>query len=171
MVIFINGSLGVGKTSISNYLLWCCPRSVLLEGDALCNTNPFEPYDQVRIQNLTEIIQYMVIKYRKIGYETFIIDNIFEKELEIEGMNKLLESVDPDIHHYLLICDSSQRERQILMRKRENHMWELKRSSELEDLLLREFSGRECIKTIDASGKTKAEVGELILSDIREKKT
>jgi deoxyadenosine/deoxycytidine kinase len=42
MIIIINGSLGVGKSSVAEQLHWKFDKSVNLDGDSIGNVHPFE---------------------------------------------------------------------------------------------------------------------------------
>lgn len=169
MVVFLNGSLGVGKTTVGQYLLWNQPKTVFLEGDALCAINPFDAYDKQRIQTLIEIIHFMVVQYKRMGYESFVVDSIFEKESEIESMNDRLRETEPRVFHYLLFCEQAQRERHIVARKRGNYLWELERSAALHDLLQSTFWGSRTTKMIETTGMEANEVGEFLLEDLRKR--
>jgi hypothetical protein len=165
MVLFVNGSLGVGKTSVAQYLLGSFPQTVLLEGDALCNINPFDAYDTTRIAAVTDILRFMVERYQRIGFTRFVVDTIFEKTSEIEAVNGLLAEVDPNISHYLLVSSAGQREDNIRKRRRENHLWEIERSHALQELLITEFRASTLVRTIDVTGMSVSEVGETLLRD------
>jgi broad-specificity NMP kinase len=166
MIIFINGTLGVGKSSVTEYLLWNTENSVKLEGDALCNLNPFFPYDTNRINTLIDIIEFMISKYKSIGYKIFIIDNIFEKESEIELITNKLKTIDEKIIHFLLYCDKKQRNERIERRKRINYQWEMERSEELHNLLISTFNNNLNINKIDTTKMKTETVGEYILNTV-----
>ena len=57
MIIIINGSLGVGKSSVAEGLHWKFDKSVHLDGDYIGDVNPFEVYDDARIMYLYQTVE------------------------------------------------------------------------------------------------------------------
>src|SRR3972149_1562590 len=64
MIVIINGALGVGKTETAWKLLEHFERAVMLDGDTIGAVQPFEIYDEQRIEYLYQTL-------RQLGY-TFI---------------------------------------------------------------------------------------------------
>jgi broad-specificity NMP kinase len=53
MLIIINGSLGVGKSSVAEQLHYKFDKSIHLDGDCIGDVQPFKIYDQVRLNHRT----------------------------------------------------------------------------------------------------------------------
>ena len=52
MIIILNGSLGVGKTTTAWILLGKFTRAIMLDGDYIVAVHPFNLYDEKRIDYL-----------------------------------------------------------------------------------------------------------------------
>lgn len=73
MIIIINGALGVGKSSVAQALHWKCSCSVNLDGDAIGDVNPFEIYNDARIEHLYRTLALLISFRQQHGYHEFII--------------------------------------------------------------------------------------------------
>ena len=60
MIIIINGSLGVGKSSVSEELHRKFEKSVYLDGDHIGYVHPFDIYDGARIDHLYRTLELLV---------------------------------------------------------------------------------------------------------------
>ena len=76
MIIIINGSLGVGKSSVSEELHWKFDKSVHLDGDHIGDVHPFEIYDDARIHHLYRTLELLVGFHQKNGYRNFVINYV-----------------------------------------------------------------------------------------------
>ena len=74
MIIIINGSLGVGKSSVADELHRKFDKSVHLDGDYLGDIHPFEIYDVARLDHLYRTLELLVGFHQKNGYTNFVIN-------------------------------------------------------------------------------------------------
>jgi hypothetical protein len=134
MIIIINGSLGVGKTSVAEELHYRFARSVHLDGDAIGDVHPFVIYDDNRIHYLYRTLELLIGFHQKNGYANFIINYVFESTESLQELLDLLRPLDPDIHAYWLTCSPEEQARRIRGRNRIELDWELKRFVELQQI-------------------------------------
>ena len=166
MIIIINGSLGVGKSSVADELHRKFDKSVHLDGDSIGDVHPFEIYDDARISHLYRILELLIDFHQKNGYLNFVINYVFESPKSLHGLLDLLHPLDSSIHTYWLICDAEEQARRIRRRQRDDLEWELKRFVELQQIQAkaarRGFIGKE----VDTTGMTSMEVAEEIWTDV-----
>ena len=166
MIIIINGSLGVGKSSVAEELYLKFDKSVNLEADCIGNVHPFEIYDAARIDHLYRTLELLVGFHQKNGYSNFVINYVFESPDSLQDLLERLRPLDPAIHTYWLTCDEQEQSRRIRARPSSTLEWELDRFVELQRIQARAarigFVGIE----LDTSGLTPAEVAEKIWRDI-----
>ena len=65
MIIIINGSLGVGKSSVAEQLHYKFDKSVHLDGDYIGDVQPFKIYDQARLNHLYRTMKSWLAFTRK----------------------------------------------------------------------------------------------------------
>jgi broad-specificity NMP kinase len=166
MIIIINGSLGVGKSSVAEELYRKFDRSVHLDGDYIGDVHPFEIYDEARIEYLYQTLELLISFHQKNGYHNFVINYVFESPTSLQALLDLLRPLDASIHTYWLTCAEKEQAKRILGRQHDNHEWELRRFVELQRIQTRAakqgFIGIE----VDTTGSTTAEVAEKIWKDI-----
>jgi len=166
MIIIINGSLGVGKTSVADQLHYKFDRSVHLDGDAIGDVHPFEIYDDTRISHLYRTLELLVGFHQKYGYHNFVINYVFESPESLQDLLDLLLPLDPSIHAYWLTCDIEEQSKRIRDRKRDELEWELNRFVELQEIQSRAAQQGFIGKRVDTSGLTSAEVAEVVWKDV-----
>jgi len=166
MIIIINGSLGVGKSSVSEELLLRMKNSVLLDGDHLGNVNPFEIYDQKRISHLYQTIQLLVAFHEKNGFENFVINYVFESSDSLKQLQTGLSNTAGPIFTYWLTSNQEEQENRIRKRGRSRLDWELKRFVELQNIQRKESESGWIGKAIDTSTLSVSDVADMILEDI-----
>lgn len=166
MIIIINGSVGVGKSSVAEELHLKFDKSIHLDGDHVGNVHPFEIYDEARIDHLYRTLELLVGFHQKNGYSNFVINYVFESSDSMNALLERLRPLDPSIHTYRLTCDEAEQARRIRGRHSTDLEWELTRSVELSQIqskAVREgFIGIE----VDTTGLTTAEVAERIWRNI-----
>ncbi len=166
MIIIINGSLGVGKSSVAEELHWKFDKSVHLDGDHIGDVHPFEIYDDARIHHLYRTLELLVGFHQKNGYHNFVINYVFESPASLQELLDLLHPLDDSIHVYWLTCAPEEQSRRIQGRQRDELDWELKRFVELQRIqrqaTLQGFIGKE----VDTTGRTSAQVAQRIWADI-----
>ena len=166
MIIIINGSLGVGKSSVADLLHIKFEKSVHLDGDYIGDVHPFEIYDKARIAYLYRTLEHLIRFHQENGYFNFVINYVFESADSLQALLGLLTPLDPDIHSYWLTCDEKEQARRIQNRNRSEIEWELKRFVELQ--LIQAKAARKGFigKQVDTSGLTLQEIANEIWEDI-----
>ena len=72
MIIIINGSLGVGKSSVADQVHYKFDKSVHLDGDYIGDVHPFEIYDDARIGHLYRTLELLISFHQKNGYQILV---------------------------------------------------------------------------------------------------
>jgi len=166
MIIIINGSVGVGKSSVAEELHWKFDKSVCLDGDYIGNVNPFEIYDEARIDHLYRTLELLIGFHQQNGYHNFVINYVFESPDSLQDLLDLLHPLDSSMHTYWLTCDEKEQAKRIRHRQRDDLEWELRRFVELQRIQTKAaqqgFIGIE----MDTTGLTSAEVSQEIWKDI-----
>ncbi len=134
MILIINGSLGVGKTSVAEQLHWKFDKSVHLDGDSIGDVHPFEIYDPARIDHLYRALALLVAFHQQNGYQNFVINYVFESAQSLGDLLALLRPLDPSIHIFWLTCNPQEQEQRIRARSRDQIEWELARFIELQKI-------------------------------------
>jgi chloramphenicol 3-O-phosphotransferase len=168
MIIIINGSLGVGKTSVAEQLHYRFDKSVHLDGDHIGDVHPFEIYDNARINHLYRTIELLIGFHQKNGYQNFVINYVFESPESLHELLDLLRPLDSSIYCYWLTCDEEEQAKRIQNRGHEEQSWELSRFIELQqiqkDASQLGFIGKEVDTTRLSSQATAEEIWEDIFS-------
>jgi deoxyadenosine/deoxycytidine kinase len=167
MIIIINGSLGVGKTTLSDELLWKLDNTIMLDGDALGNVNPFDIYDQKRIWHLYKTIELLAAFHKKSGFKNIIINYVFESSQSLNELINLLKPIDDLIFVYWITCEKDVQEQRIKNRKRENIEWELNRFLELQEIQRKASTMGFIGKEINSTHKTISEMANTIIEEIK----
>lgn len=166
MIIIINGSVGVGKTTVAEQLHWKFDKSIHLDGDCIGNVHPFEIYDERRIDHLYRTLELLIGFHQKNDYHNFVINYVFESPESLEQLLARLRPLDPDTHVYWLTCEESEQATRIRGRQSDDHDWELNRFVELHriqrEAARQGFIGIE----VDTTHLTSAEVAAEIWKDI-----
>jgi broad-specificity NMP kinase len=169
MIIIINGSLGVGKTSVADELHYKFDRSVHLDGDYIADVHPFNIYDEARIDHLYRTLELLVNFHKKNGYHDFVINYVFESPDSLQDLLTLLRPLDPSIHVYWLTCDPHEQARRIQGRKRKELAWELERFVELQNIQRTAAQKGSIGREVDTTSLTSVQVAEVIWKDIHTK--
>jgi predicted kinase len=167
MIVIINGSLGVGKSSVAEQLQHRFDRAVHLDGDYIGDVHPFDIYDPERIEHLYRTLAMLVGFHQQNGYSNIVINYVFESADSLQELINLLRPLDASIHVYWLTCSPKVQAGRIRERQREALDWELKRFRELQqiqaDAAAQGFIGKE----VDTSRLTAKDVADRIWKDIR----
>ena len=166
MIVIINGSLGVGKTSVAEQLHWKFDKSVHLDGDAIGDVHPFEIYDQRRIYHLYRTLALLVGFHQKHDYHNFVINYVFESADSLQALLDLLHPLDPAIHVYWLTCDEMEQAKRIQGRKRDGLDWELGRFVELQRIQSKAAEAGFIGIRVDTTGLRVEEVAERIWREL-----
>ena len=165
MIIIINGSLGVGKTSVAEQLHHRFDKSVHLDGDAIGDVHPFEIYNDTRIRYLYQTLELLVGFHQQHGYPNFVINYVFESPESLQELLELLLPLNPSIHTYWLTCEKEEQAKRIRTRQRDELDWELNRFVELQEIQSRAAEQGFIGKRVDTSRLTPAEVADMIWKD------
>lgn len=166
MVVIINGSLGVGKTSAAEALHAMFDKSVHLDGDQIGNVNPFENYGPKRIDHLYRTIALLIGFHQKSGYTNFVINYVFESATSLQNLVNLLLPLDHSIHTYWLTCDEAEQARRIRSRASEEVDWELQCFVELQHIQSEVAKQGFIGIPLDTTGSSAKEVAGKIWKDI-----
>jgi hypothetical protein len=166
MIIIINGSLGVGKTSVAEQLHYKFEKSVHLDGDDIGDVHPFEIYDEARIQHLYRTLALLVGFHQQNGYADFVINYVFESPESLQELLSLLRPLDGSIHTYWLTCRPDEQARRIRGRQRPELGWELKRFTELQEIQSRAAQKGFIGKQVDTTRLTAQQAADEIWKDI-----
>jgi hypothetical protein len=168
MIILINGSLGVGKSSVSEELHHKFDKSVYLDGDYIGYVHPFEIYDQSRIDHLYRTLELLVRFHQKDGYHNFVINYVFESAESLQELIDRLIPLDSAVHTYWLTCAEDEQAGRIRGRGQDQLAWELDRFVELNQIQIAASQQGFIGKQVDTSGLSAAGVAERIWQDIFE---
>lgn len=166
MIIIINGSLGVGKTSVADQLHYKFDKSVHLDGDAIGDVHPFEIYDEARISHLYHTLELLIGFHQKNGYHNFVINYVFESSESLQELLNLLCPLDASIHAYRLTCHEEEQAKRIRKRSREKLLWELNRFVELQRIQKEAAQHGFIGKEVDTTQLTSKEAAEAIWKDV-----
>jgi len=166
MIIIINGSLGVGKSSVAEELHYKFERSVYLDGDYIGFVHPFEIYDKTRLEHLYRTLELLIKFHQKFGYYDFVINYVFETPVALQELLALLRPLDAQLHTYWLTCESEEQAQRIQARQHENLDLELCRFVELQRIQAKAARKGFIGKEINTTELTVAEVASEIWRDI-----
>ena len=103
-IIFINGTMGVGKTTTSRELQSLLPKSVLLDGDWCWDMNPFIVTEETK-KMVQDNIRYMLNNFLKCSeYKNIIFCWVMHEEYIIESILSGLNLKDATLYKISLIC-------------------------------------------------------------------
>ena len=162
MIIIINGSLGVGKSSVSQELHYKFEKSVYLDGDFIGYVHPFEIYDQARIDHLYRTLALLVGFHQQNGYHNFVINYVFESPGSLKDLIDRLAPLDSSIHTYWLTCDEAEQASRIRGRGQDQLEWELARFVELKQIQSAASRQGFIGKEVNTTGLTSVQVAEVI---------
>lgn len=105
-LFFISGTMGVGKTFISQKLSKSLPNSVFLDGDTCWDSNPFIVNEETK-SIVVDNICYMLNKFlASKSYENIVFCWVMHKR---EIMNSILNRLDLSntvLHNISLVCSN-----------------------------------------------------------------
>ena len=162
MIIIINGSVGVGKSSVAEAIHYKFNKSVNLDGDYIGDVNPFEIYDDARIDHLYRTLAHLIKFHQENGYANFVINYVFETAESLQDLLNLLIPLDDEIHVFWLTCDREAQRERIHARGREQIGWELERFIELQEIQAKAAEQGFIGERVDTTGLSAAQVAEKI---------
>ena len=174
MIVIINGPLGIGKTQTSWELLAMFPRAAMLDGDYIGAVQPFEIYDDQRVDYLYETITHMAHYHQQHGYPNIVVNYVFETPESLADLRGRLCAIDDVTYAYRLTCSDEEMERRIRVRfsglthDPDSLAWELQRFRQL--IQIQEINARrgDLGYVIDTTSKTARQVAQAIYDNIHE---
>ena len=166
MIIILNGSLGIGKTSVAWALQEFVSPSFMLDGDYIGAVKPFEIYDEKRVDYLYQTIIHLIEFHIKNGYQHFIINYVFETQAILDSLKESLQDFDQEIFTFRLTCSEQEHQERIQRRNSDQLDWELNRSRELNQILSQNSRDGDLGTEIDTSARSAKQVAEIIWKQI-----
>lgn len=162
MIVILNGSVGVGKTSVSWALQELFDKAVMLDGDFIGAVHPFEIYDRKRIDHLYQTFAHLVKFHTSHGYSNYILNYVFETPEQIRALHDLLSPLHSEIRAIYLTCSETEQEKRIKARHTDQTDWELKRFKELNNILKKSAWNGDIGQRIDTTDLSVKAVAQII---------
>ncbi|BCZ46071.1 hypothetical protein psyc5s11_21380 [Clostridium gelidum] len=103
-LIMINGTMGVGKSTVCNILFKMLNNSVYLDGDWCWNMNPFVVSDENK-EMVINNISYLLKSYlNNSGYKYIIFCWVMHDEAIFKQILDKLKEFDFELHKVSLVC-------------------------------------------------------------------
>ncbi len=166
MIIILNGTCGVGKTTTAWLALDSFYSSVMIDADYICATNPYVLESEDRQDYLNKTIIELIKFHRKNNYKNFIISNVYENPEALEKLINYSELKDDEKYVFCLKADTETVRERIIKRDTYDVEWELKRFIQLQKILDK-YSGIGGVgKEINTTNLSLGEIIYLIKKDI-----
>ncbi len=166
MVVIINGSLAVGKTSVAWALADIMQNSVMLDGDYIGAIFPGDFHDSKWLDYLYKTFATLIKFHKENGYDNFVINYVFETPASLNQLIKHLSPIDTKNKSFLLVCSEDVQRQRILARNNNQLEWELKRYVELNNILKDATSNGYIGREIDTSNHTAMQIAENIFNSL-----
>lgn len=161
-LVFINGTMGVGKTTTSKELQHLLPACVFLDGDWCWDSHPFIVTEETK-EMVVDNIVYLINNYlRCTAYESIIFCWVMHEESIIQQILERIITDNCKVFLYSLICTE-----EALRRRVEQ---DILKGNRMEGIIDRSISrlcnyeqGAEIIYCTSRKGKQAEEIAELIL--------
>ena len=133
MIIIINGSVGVGKTTTAWKMISKFDKAVMLDGDFIGAVHPFEIYDKNRIDYLYQTLLHLIKFHQKHHYQHFVINYVFESHQSLEKLTKYLKETNLPIYVFWLTASDKIQRQRIKSRgmPKDEEKWSLNRFKQL----------------------------------------
>jgi tRNA A37 N6-isopentenylltransferase MiaA len=106
-LIFINGTMGVGKTATSRQLQKLLPNCVFLDGDWCWDADPFIVTEETK-DMVQRNISYLLNSFlRCTAYENIVFCWVMHMERIIGDLLTLLTTQDYNLYKFSLVCSES----------------------------------------------------------------
>jgi broad-specificity NMP kinase len=113
-LIFINGTMGSGKTTVSQKLKILLNKSIFLDGDWCWNMDPFIVNNETK-KMVLENITFLLNNFLKCSeYENVIFCWVMHEENIIQDIIKKLESSNYKLYKFSLICSKEELKKRIM---------------------------------------------------------
>jgi predicted kinase len=145
----------------------------MLDGDYIGAVQPFEIYDEARIEYLYQTLRHLVAFHiEQGGYRDFVINYVFEQPESLARLRHLLSDLDDVIYAFCLTCTEEEMEKRV--RGRAQHRppdpaqeaWELQRFRELTTIQEEAAKRGDLGFVVDTSRLSVAEAAEAIWQNI-----
>lgn len=158
-LIFINGTMGIGKTTTSKELQKLLLNCVFLDGDWCWDANPFVVTEETKLM-VIENISYLLNNFLKCSeYKNVIFCWVMNEENIIEKIISSIETKNYKLHKFSLICD----EKKLIERLNNDINNKIRDKSIVNKSILRltDYTDMKTQK-IDVSNVSPKEAGKLI---------
>ena len=102
----IGGPMGVGKTTVSQKLKKCLPRSVFLDGDWCWDAHPFQVTDETKAMVMDNIRHLLSNFLRCTAYENVVFCWVMHEQAIIDDILSALDVTDVRVRCISLVCDA-----------------------------------------------------------------
>ncbi len=103
-LIFVNGTMGVGKTATCRQLQKLLPNCVFLDGDWCWDTDPFIVNDETKAMVLKNIAYLLNNFLSCAAYENVLFCWVMHEQSIIDAILAALEVSAYSLHKYSLVC-------------------------------------------------------------------
>ena len=165
MIVILNGSVGVGKTTVAWALSRSFEKAVMLDGDYIGAVHPFEIYSDARISYLYKTFEHLIRFHQTHGYQNFVINYVFESPELLAALVGPLEALDSRVYTFWLTCAEPEQRARIFQRRTDQVVWELERFTELNAILEAAASRGDIGTRLETTGQSV----EKIVTAIRDK--
>jgi hypothetical protein len=114
-LIIINGTMGIGKTTVAKLVFTQLPCSAYLDGDEVWHINPFVVTDATKAlveRNITSVLR----GYLDAGYEHVILSWVMYRQEIIDVIVKPLADLQPHVSVFTLVADEATAVQRVLER-------------------------------------------------------
>lgn len=163
-LIIINGTMGVGKSTVCNILLDKLKPSVYLDGDWCWNMNPFVVSEENKVMVINNIICLLKSYLNNSSYEYIIFCWVIHKEYIFEKLLEPLNDLEFELYKISLTCSEEALKNRLSL--------DIKNEIRNEDVIRRSIQRLELYKKmkttkIDVSEITPKETAEKIIDIIK----
>lgn len=157
-LIIINGTMGIGKSTVARLVFANLTNSAFLDGDDVWRINPFEVNARTRAI-VEKNIPFVLRSYFEAGYEYVILAWVMHRQEIIDAILQPLADLNLETHVYTLVADETIAVKRALSRDGE--------ARDSEGVILRLRQSRELHSAqIDTTHLQPTEVADEILAMI-----
>ncbi len=113
-LVLIGGTMGVGKTTVSQLLKEELDNSFFLDGDWCWDMNPFVVNEQTKAMVMSNIIHILNNAIHCSIYDNIIFCWVMHEQSIIDNILSQLDLVDCHVYPYSLICSEEKLKRHLL---------------------------------------------------------
>jgi hypothetical protein len=103
-LIIINGTMGIGKTTVGRLLFTSLQNCAYLDGDAVWQINPFAVTDRTKVI-VEKNIPFVLRSYFEAGYDYVILTWVMHRQEIIDTILAPLRDLHFDIQIFTLVAD------------------------------------------------------------------